>query len=102
MPSGSFSRTALITLMDAESPLHNLFSCLVVALVCLTLTESLYYLPKTVLAAIIFLALRNMIDTGPFVQLWWAYDPENLILSHLNLKRSIIAKLQYVNESKVE
>lgn len=29
VPSGSFSRTALITLMDAESPLHNLVSCLV-------------------------------------------------------------------------
>ena len=37
---------------------------------CITLTESLYYLPKTVLAAIIFLALRNMIDTAPFKKLW--------------------------------
>ena len=39
-------------------------------MVCITLTESLYYLPKTVLAAIIFLALRNMIDTAPFKKLW--------------------------------
>mmetsp|Transcript_14038 Transcript_14038/g.32706 ORF Transcript_14038/g.32706 Transcript_14038/m.32706 type:complete len:773 (+) Transcript_14038:129-2447(+) len=77
VPSGSFSRTALIQLMDAESLLHNMFSCIVVGFVCLVLTEQLYYLPKSVLAAIIFLALRNMIDTVPCFGVKGVKDPED-------------------------
>ena len=65
VPSGSFSRTALITSMEAESPLHNMFSCVVVMLVSLFMTSLLYHLPKATLAAIIFVALKNMIKVSP-------------------------------------
>lgn len=70
LPSGSFSRTALISLMGAESPLHNLFTSLFVACVCLFLTSALFYLPLAVLAAIIFIALKSMINIGTCVFLW--------------------------------
>eukprot|EP00746_Dinoflagellata_sp_MGD_P026706 gnl/MRDRNA2_/MRDRNA2_162945_c0_seq1.p1 gnl/MRDRNA2_/MRDRNA2_162945_c0~~gnl/MRDRNA2_/MRDRNA2_162945_c0_seq1.p1 ORF type:complete len:547 (-),score=74.19 gnl/MRDRNA2_/MRDRNA2_162945_c0_seq1:412-1908(-) len=62
VPSGSFSRTALIALMEVESPLHNLVSCVVVGLVSLVMTGLLYCLPKAVLASIIFVALRSMMN----------------------------------------
>ena len=69
VPSGSFSRTALIAQLGAESAVHNAVSCVVVMLVSLTLTGSLFHLPKATLAAIIFMALKAMIniDTARFL-----------------------------------
>ena len=69
VPSGSFSRTALIAQLGAESAVHNAVSCVVVMLVSLTLTGALFHLPKATLAAIIFMALKAMIniDTARFL-----------------------------------
>lgn len=70
VPSGSFSRTALIASLGAESALHNCVACLVVLLVTLTLTGALYHLPTATLAAIIFTALRAMINFDRARVLW--------------------------------
>ena len=40
------------------------------ACVCLFLTSALFYLPLAVLAAIIFIALKSMINIGTCVFLW--------------------------------
>ena len=66
VPSGSFSRTALIREMDAETQLHNLVSCILVGIVIQWLTGPLRMLPKSVLASIIFMALKNMVKLVPF------------------------------------
>lgn len=62
VPSGSFSRTALVASLGAESALHNAVACVVVLVVTLTLTGALYHLPTATLAAIIFMALKAMIN----------------------------------------
>lgn len=69
VPSGSFSRTALVASLGAESAAHNAVACFVVMIVSLTLTGALFHLPKATLAAIIFMALKAMIniDTARFL-----------------------------------
>mmetsp|Transcript_31373 Transcript_31373/g.61126 ORF Transcript_31373/g.61126 Transcript_31373/m.61126 type:complete len:696 (-) Transcript_31373:317-2404(-) len=70
VPSGSFSRTALIGTLNPESPMHNLWTGIIVAVISLTLTKSLYYLPNATLAAIIFSALKSLLDFRQSVVLW--------------------------------
>ena len=70
LPSGSFSRTALLMLLDVESPLHNVFTALFVVCVCLFMTSLLTLLPMATLAAIIFMALKSMFNVRPAFELW--------------------------------
>ena len=70
LPSGSFSRTALLMLLNVESPLHNFVTSLFVVLVCLFMTSLLTLLPMATLAAIIFMALKSMFDIKPALFLW--------------------------------
>jgi SulP family sulfate permease len=70
LPSGSFSRTALLMLLNVESPLHNLFTALFVVCVCLFMTSLLTLLPMCTLAAIIFMALKSMFNVRPAFILW--------------------------------
>lgn len=61
-PGGSFSRSALLGTLDVGTPLHNLFSALVVATVLLVLTPAMFYIPMAVLASIIFQAFKSMLQ----------------------------------------
>jgi SulP family sulfate permease len=70
VPSGSFSRTALILLLRPESPMHCVYTALVVCMISLTMTGPLYHLPKATLAAIIFVALRSLLDWSRARALW--------------------------------
>jgi SulP family sulfate permease len=70
LPSGSFSRTALLMLLDVESPLHNIVTGLFVVCVCLFMTSLLTLLPMATLAAIIFMALKSMFNIRPAFILW--------------------------------
>jgi MFS superfamily sulfate permease-like transporter len=69
-PSGSFSRSALVIELEAKSALHNLVSSFVVLIMVQFLTVSLYYLPKVIMASIIYQALKNMIQFGQARFLW--------------------------------
>jgi SulP family sulfate permease len=63
LPSGSFSRSALVGDCNPEgTALHNFFSSILVILVLLWLTPLLFYMPKAIMASIIFAALKNMIN----------------------------------------
>ncbi|GMH49439.1 hypothetical protein TrVE_jg4485 [Triparma verrucosa] len=64
LPSGSFSRSALVGEITGKdgTPLHNVFSVLVVGLVVMFMTPLLYHMPKAIMASIIFVALKNMIN----------------------------------------
>ena len=70
LPSGSFSRTALLMILDVESPLHNLVTALFVLIVVLFLTSLFTFLPMTTLASIIFMALKSMFNIRPAFVLW--------------------------------
>ena len=70
--SGSFSRSALNLASDARSGMSSLVSALCVLLTLLFFTESLYHLPKPVLAAIIMVAVSGLVDYGSIRRSWVA------------------------------
>ncbi|MFH1372334.1 MAG: SulP family inorganic anion transporter [bacterium] len=74
--SGSFSRSAVNIQAGAVTGLSNVFSSLVVLVVLLFLTPLLYYLPQSVLAAIIMMAVVGLLNLKSFVHAWRAqwYD----------------------------
>lgn len=60
--SGSFSRSAVNFQAGAKSGMSNIFSVIIVVLVMLFLTPLFYYLPQSVLAAIIMMAVLGLIN----------------------------------------
>ncbi len=70
--SGSFSRSALNLQSNAHSGISGLVSALVVLLTLLFFTPLLYHLPKPVLAAVIMLAVFNLINFQSFRRAWRA------------------------------
>lgn len=68
--SSSFSRAALNYAAGARSGLSSLVSALVVLLTLLYFTPLLWHLPKPVLAAIILLAVANLLDFQPLLRAW--------------------------------
>ncbi|MCK0130223.1 solute carrier family 26 protein [Flavobacteriaceae bacterium F08102] len=59
--SGSFARSAINKEMGAQSPMANVFAAIFILLTLFFLTPVFYYLPKSVLAAIIIVAIFGLI-----------------------------------------
>jgi MFS superfamily sulfate permease-like transporter len=74
--SGSFSRSAVNFQAGAVTGLSNAFGSLIVLLTLLFLTPLLYYLPQSVLAAIIMMAVIGLLNISGFIHAWAAqrYD----------------------------
>jgi SulP family sulfate permease len=70
--SGSFSRSALNLQAGAMTGVSTLVSAAFVLLTLLFFTSSLHHLPKPVLAAIILVALFNLIDYKSIARSWRA------------------------------
>lgn len=68
--AGSFSRTIVNDENRAKTSLSLVVSALLVTIIVLFLTPLIYYLPKTVLAAIIITAVPGLIDWGEVKFLW--------------------------------
>jgi SulP family sulfate permease len=68
--TASFSRSAVNKDSGAKTGFAAFFSVAVVASVLLFLTPAFYYLPKTVLAAIIIVSVLKLIDYKEAVRLW--------------------------------
>ena len=68
--SGSFSRSAVALRAGARTGVGNVVSGLAVLVVLLFLSRWLYYLPQSVLAAIIILAVLRLLDFRSFVHAW--------------------------------
>ena len=60
--TGGFSRTAVNDQANAKTPLASIISGFVVGLTLLFLTPVFFYLPKTILAAIIMVAVFGLLD----------------------------------------
>jgi len=76
--SGSFSRSALNLQTNAQSGISSLVSALVVLLTLLFFTPLLFHLPKPVLAAVIMLAVFNLIGFQSFRRAWRASRDDGL------------------------
>lgn len=68
--AGSFSRTAVNDENKAKTSISLLVSALLVALTVFFLTPLIYYLPLTVLAAIIITAVPGLVEVGEAKFLW--------------------------------
>lgn len=78
--TGGFSRTAVNDQAGAHSGIASLISSAVVGLTLLFLTPLFYYLPNTILAAIIMVAVFGLIDLKYPVQLWKNRKDEFVLL----------------------
>lgn len=76
--SGSFSRSALNLASDARTPLSSLISAAFVLLTLIFFTSLLYHLPKPVLAAIIMMAVLNLINVQSIKHAWRANRDDGL------------------------
>jgi SulP family sulfate permease len=77
--SGSFSRSALNFQTGAVTGFAMLFSSAFVLLTLLFLTPLLYYLPRSVLAAVIMMAVFNLINIRGFIHAWKAQRYDGII-----------------------
>jgi SulP family sulfate permease len=81
--SGSFSRSAVNLQSGAISGLSSVFTSLAVVIVLLFFTPLLYYLPQSVLAAVIMMAVIGLLNLRGFIHAWRAkwYDGAISIIS---------------------
>jgi MFS superfamily sulfate permease-like transporter len=70
--SGSFSRSAVNLQSGAATGLSGIITSLTVGIVLLFLTPLLYYLPQSVLAAIIMMAVLDLLNISGFIHAWRA------------------------------
>ncbi len=77
--SGSFSRSAVNLQTGAQTGMSSIYSSLIVAVTLLFLTPLLYYLPQSVLAAIIMMAVVGLINIKGFIHAWRAQTYDGLI-----------------------
>ena len=77
--SGSFSRSALNLYVGATSAWSTLFSALCVLLCLLFLTDLLYYLPRSILAAMIMVPVFGLLELRAFRRLFSISRDEGVI-----------------------
>ena len=78
--TGGFSRTAVNGQAGARTPLAAVITAAAVAVTLLWLTPLFYFLPKAVLAAIIFTAVFGLVDVSHARHLWGIRRDDLLLL----------------------
>jgi len=68
--TGGFSRTAVNEGAGARTSLAAIISSLIVLIVIFLLTESFEYMPNTILASIVFVAVSSLFDFHAFSMAW--------------------------------
>jgi SulP family sulfate permease len=68
--TGGFSRSSVNFASGANTGLASIITAVLVALTVIFLTPLFYYLPKTMLAAIIMVAVFGLIDVKTFKHVW--------------------------------
>lgn len=68
--TGSFTRSAVNNESGARTGMASIISAILISLTLLFLTPLFYYLPKALLASIIVVAVRNLIDYQEAIHLW--------------------------------
>jgi SulP family sulfate permease len=76
--SGSFSRSAVNLSAGAVTGMSSVFTWLVVLATLLYLTPLLYHLPQAVLAAIIMMAVTNLVNVSAIRQAWSAHRHDGI------------------------
>jgi SulP family sulfate permease len=77
--SGSFSRSAVNINAGAITGFSSIVTGLVVAITLIFLTPLLYHLPQATLAAVIIMAVINLIKVGPIIHAWKAQPHDAVV-----------------------
>lgn len=77
--SGSFSRSAVNFQAGGLTGLSSVFTSLAVVIVLMFFTPLLYYLPQSVLAAVIMMAVIGLLNVSGFVHAWKAQRYDGII-----------------------
>jgi SulP family sulfate permease len=77
--SGSFSRSAVNINAGAVTGFSSIVTGLVVAATLLWLTPLLYHLPQATLAAVIIMAVVNLVKVAPIVHAWKAQRHDGVV-----------------------
>jgi len=91
--TAGFARTAVNDQSGAKTPLSSLIAAAVVALSLLFLTPTFYYLPKTVLAAIIIVAAYSLLDFTMPKRLVF-YNIRDLVILNVTLLMTILVGIK--------
>ncbi len=74
--SGSFTRSAINHDAGAKTTIASIVTACLVGLTLIFLTPLFYYLPMAVLAAIILLAVKSLLDIDEAIHLWHTHRPD--------------------------
>lgn len=77
--SGSFSRSAVNIDAKAVTGFSSIVTGLVVGITLLFLTPLLYHLPQATLAAVIIMAVINLIKIAPVIHVWKAEKHDGIV-----------------------
>ncbi|KAI7854048.1 sulfate transporter family-domain-containing protein [Circinella umbellata] len=66
--TGSFSRTAILSRSGVKTPLSGVFSAAVVLLALYALTPAFYYIPDSILAAVVIHAVANLVSGPAYIK----------------------------------
>ncbi|KAI8139405.1 sulfate transporter family-domain-containing protein [Fennellomyces sp. T-0311] len=66
--TGSFSRTAILSRSGVKTPLSGVFSALVVLLALYALTPAFYYIPDSILAAVVIHAVASLVSGPAYIK----------------------------------
>mmetsp|Transcript_8784 Transcript_8784/g.13183 ORF Transcript_8784/g.13183 Transcript_8784/m.13183 type:complete len:521 (+) Transcript_8784:67-1629(+) len=90
--SASFSRTAVVNNIGGKTSFHNCIGVSLMILAVTTITAQLFYLPKTILAAVVLNAVGPMMEFEHGVKYYKTYKPDFFCLAfdfyHLLVWRS--------------
>ncbi|MEZ5534737.1 MAG: SulP family inorganic anion transporter [Thiolinea sp.] len=78
--SGSFSRSAVNYAADARTGFSSIVTGLLVAVTLLFLTPLLYHLPQATLAAVIMVAVLNLIKFEPVLHAWKVEPHDGIVV----------------------
>ena len=92
--SASFSRSAVAESAGGRTPLTSLVAAALILLVLLFLTPLFYYLPKSVLAALIIYSVRKLFDLGEMKRLY-RLAPREFATLLITFLFTLFAGLQY-------
>jgi len=77
--SGSFSRSAVNFSADGKTGFSSIVTGVLVAVTLLFLTPLLYHLPQATLAAVIVVAVMNLIKIKPIIHAWKVHKHDGFI-----------------------
>ncbi|RTZ66490.1 MAG: sodium-independent anion transporter [Aquificaceae bacterium] len=77
--SGSFSRSAVNFAADARTGFASIVTGILVAVTLLFLTPLLYHLPQATLAAVIVMAVVNLVKIKPIIHAWKVHRHDGVV-----------------------